>query len=470
MTSTTQLLALFLLAACVSGVVTPLVGALAGRLRLTHQSGPSRLGGIALGFSCLVGLAAAVFWMDVGPGDPLVGVGLSLAALTILALGVYDDLRGATPAEKIAIQVMVAVATWTLGLRIDKFSTLGDPVVLEVWASLPLTVLWIVAVTNALNLIDGLDGLAAGVALIAVSLLFGFGWLDGDLLLCAAAVVLSGALIGFLVHNWNPATIFMGDSGSLLLGYLLAVVSIASTSKQLTMWALALPALALGLPLADTALAVVRRLRAGRSVASADASHIHHRLLRAGYTQRQVVLLLYGVCILLAAMAWTLKARRDPAMAVAIAAAGSGVFALMHLIGWPERLRRRTETTDTVARRARVREVRAAVSIDELWDATASALTRAGAVEASLELFTVDSTRWTLGSAAQRPRRSFAHRLSLVGGRHDYGRLSVVVPRDRDPERSFQRELELHLIVEAAIDALDTMPLARRMVVTRLPG
>lgn len=474
----------FACALVITAVGTPFVRAIARRYRLHEPGSPPRLGGVALaaGFVAPLGLLLAL-----GATDPLIDsealdpvrvAGLCAALASILLLGVYDDVRGATPAEKLAVQLLVAVATWSLGIRIEQLTLpwLSEPLALDAWASLPLTALWVVGVINAVNLIDGLDGLAAGVSLIAVCTLFGFGWVDGHLVLCVCAAALAGALVGFLFYNFNPATIFMGDSGSQVLGYVLAIASIASTVKQYTAWALLLPVLALGLPLADTGLAVLRRLRARRPVTQPDASHVHHQLLRAGYSHRQVVLLMYGVAFTLAATALTLKASSEPARAAVIALAGAVVFAVIHLLGLPRLLGRRADprtspTANEVAirERSQTRSIRQSRTPDELWFRTMCALEDLGAVEIVLELYTRDGVRWHFATPT-RPRRVDTLAIPLADARFAYGELLVTRARAADPQREWQTETRLHVIVEALIDALDALSptLQHRLVVTRL--
>jgi UDP-GlcNAc:undecaprenyl-phosphate GlcNAc-1-phosphate transferase len=165
--------------------------------------------------------------------------------------------------------------------------------------SVPLTVAWIVVVVNTLNLIDGLDGLAAGVSSIAAATLLLLAWQAGQMHVAVITAALMGSSLGFLRYNFNPARIFMGDSGSMLLGFVLAAVSVEGALKSAATIALIVPILALGLPFIDTLFAVIRRLRSGRPIYEADRGHLHHRLMDMGLNQKQVVMVLYGISALL---------------------------------------------------------------------------------------------------------------------------------------------------------------------------
>ncbi|MCS6915520.1 MAG: MraY family glycosyltransferase [Myxococcales bacterium] len=256
-----------------------------------------RLGGLA------IAVAFYVTWLLLWFGQSTLAVGavtawpplaaLLLGGLPILLLGCVDDLRGMRALTKLTVQVTVSVLLWYAGLRIS------GPVLgwdLPRWLSLLLTVLWITGVINAVNLIDGLDGLASGVALFALSSTAVIAMLRGELVLALLVVTLAGAVAGFLVFNWNPASIIMGDAGSMFLGYLLATTSIWTVQKSATIVLAVLPAVTLGLPLLDTSLTIGRRLLSGRPVMLADRDHVHHRLLGRGLSHRQAVMLLYAVC------------------------------------------------------------------------------------------------------------------------------------------------------------------------------
>jgi UDP-GlcNAc:undecaprenyl-phosphate GlcNAc-1-phosphate transferase len=246
---------------------------------------------------------------------------LCWSALIILALGIADDIRELSAMTKLLFQLPAALMAVMAGPEI---SAIADPFTATrldfAWLSVPLTVLWIVGITNAFNLIDGLDGLAAGTALISSATLVAVSLNSDYLDIAVTAAIMVGAVAGFLRYNFFPASMFLGDSGSMLLGYLLSVFYIQAARDESGAVLPLVPILALGLPIADTTLAVVRRMTkrpdtppANRlaawsqrlaSVFRADREHIHHRLVAAGLTHRQTVLALYSVSFTLGALAW----------------------------------------------------------------------------------------------------------------------------------------------------------------------
>ena len=230
-------------------------------------------------------------------------VAFLLGGLVICGLGLLDDVRGTGAGKKFLVQFAVAGALFAAGIRIENL-TLPFVGSFALGAlSLPFTVLWVVGVINALNLIDGLDGLAAGVAFFGVATTFAIAFLHHDPVMMLFMGALGGAIVGFWAYNFNPASIFMGDTGSMFLGYVLAVGAMRTSQKSSTVVAILVPIVALGLPIADTFLAIVRRVIAGRPIFSADRQHIHHRLLDMGLSHRKAVFTLYGASILLGVVA-----------------------------------------------------------------------------------------------------------------------------------------------------------------------
>lgn len=309
----------FVAAGLIAAAVTPLVRRVALAVGAVDQPGGRhvhdrpipRLGGLAV----LVGTGGALAlasWGGVDLGALLAAYGwhsgwLLAGALTVALVGAVDDIVGLGPLAKLGWQLLAGAMALAGGYGFSAVTNpLGGGVIDFGWLGPLVTLLWVVGVTNAFNLIDGLDGLAAGVGLIASLTLVAVSLIeqrpDAALLACA----LAGGLAGFLFFNFNPATIFLGDSGSLLLGYALAVLSIQSLQKGTTTVLITVPLLALGLPLMDVALAVLRRsLAAGAgAIFRADAAHIHHRLLGRGLSQRRAVLVLYAVCVALSALAF----------------------------------------------------------------------------------------------------------------------------------------------------------------------
>ncbi|MBX6350905.1 MAG: undecaprenyl/decaprenyl-phosphate alpha-N-acetylglucosaminyl 1-phosphate transferase [Clostridia bacterium] len=258
--------------------------------RSVHRRPVPYMGGVAMFLAFVLAVLAAGLLESPEMGALVAG------GAAIVLLGAIDDYRPLPAWAKAVGQAAVALGVALMGIRIDHVtSPFGGLVPLGAWG-VPITVVWIWVVVNIINLADGLDGLAAGItAIAATTMLVAAIITDQPLaaaLLCAA---LAGASLGFLPYNFNPAKIFMGDAGSMFLGYVLATISIQGSLKSPAAITLAVPLLALGVPLFDFVFAVVRRWRAGRPIALADRGHVHHRLLNLGLSQRETVLLLYCV-------------------------------------------------------------------------------------------------------------------------------------------------------------------------------
>ena len=273
--------------------------------RHLHRSPLPRLGGVAIFASFSLSMAAAV---ALALHFPRLHSTFSLKALAIILvpaslvflLGVYDDIRGVGPYFKFAIQGVAATMLFAGGLRIVNIPVLFGAHTLPWFVGLAFTIVWVLAITNAFNLIDGLDGLAAGSALFSTLVAFVVALLNGPSLVTVMTIALAGAILGFLRFNFNPATIFLGDSGSLFIGFLLSALALKGAQKAPTIVAVAIPVVSFGLPILETSLSIVRRLISGRPVFTADREHIHHKLLQHGMTHRQVVILLYGVSAIFA--------------------------------------------------------------------------------------------------------------------------------------------------------------------------
>jgi UDP-GlcNAc:undecaprenyl-phosphate GlcNAc-1-phosphate transferase len=217
----------------------------------------------------------------------------------VLLLGGYDDLRGTNAVVKFIALGLISTLFFAMGGRIDALSVpLVGSVQLSPLVSFVITVVWLVGITNAFNLIDGLDGLASGAALFSSLVILGVSVSQGHTLMIVVSLVLCGALAGFLRYNFNPASIFLGDSGALFTGFLLAALSVLETQKATTAVAIVVPILAFGFPMVDTAMTMGRRLVSRKPVFQGDNEHIHHMLLARGWSQRRSALVLYGVCAL----------------------------------------------------------------------------------------------------------------------------------------------------------------------------
>jgi UDP-GlcNAc:undecaprenyl-phosphate/decaprenyl-phosphate GlcNAc-1-phosphate transferase len=263
--------------------------------RHTHTKPVPRLGGVAI---CLTFLLAAVAYIPVSPlfhvGFPLRNYfGIVVPVLLIFAMGVYDDLKPLKPKAKVAIEALAAVILYFGGFGIHYFNSLLVSHILGTLIDLPLTILWILLITNAFNLIDGLDGLAAGSALISAITILIAALLGHSSLVTFLVVAFVGAIIGFLPFNRHPASIFMGDSGSLFIGFLLSALSIAVAHPATTVVGVAIPLLAFGLPILDVSLALLRRAARHRPLFRGDTDHIHHKLLKRGFSHGEAVNVLY---------------------------------------------------------------------------------------------------------------------------------------------------------------------------------
>jgi len=267
--------------------------------------GVPRLGGLAVFSAILISLGASLLLRNLATerlldvGRP--GVALAAACLTVFLVGLFDDLKGARPWHKLAVQAAAALGLYSFGFRIDVLTNPFTHTPLELgWLGLPLTVLWLAALSNAFNLIDGLDGLAAGVGMFAGVSLFLLAAMRSDVFVAAVAAAIAGSLVGFLPHNFHPAKIYLGDSGSLTAGLALGALSIVSEQKGPVMVTMAIPLLIFGLPLLEVAVTTVRRLLSGHPLFGRDEDHLHHRLLKVGLAKRLAVFVLYSLAALFA--------------------------------------------------------------------------------------------------------------------------------------------------------------------------
>jgi len=306
-------LLLFLIAFYASLTLTPMVRRVCerhgwfdepGDARRVHRTATPRLGGVAVFAALAIALTTLLLINNLLTQVMRAELKQLMVALVpavlVFLLGVYDDLRGVNAHLKLLAQVLAATLFYLLGGRVEGLSApFVGSILLPQALSFALTVFWVVAITNAFNLIDGIDGLAAGAALFASLVMVVVSIILGHPFVTVTAIALAGALIGFLRYNFNPASIFLGDSGSLFIGFLLATLSVQGTQKASTAVAVAIPLLAFGVPVIDTSLTLVRRFIGKRPLFQSDREHIHHMLLARGWSQRRVTLALYGVCALL---------------------------------------------------------------------------------------------------------------------------------------------------------------------------
>ncbi len=305
--------------------------------RRIHQKPTPRLGGLAIYFAFLItlGFSASLGTM-VGQGlrNHLSRVAaIFLPATVIFLLGVVDDFYGLRATIKLAVQLVAVGILYAFEYRISSLSLpFGTSWTIPAILSYPLTALWVVGITNAFNLIDGMDGLASGASVFALLSLFICSLSQGHPDISLMSIVLIGAVMGFLRYNFNPATIFLGDSGSLFLGFMAGSLSLAGAQKGTTIIAVAIPLVSFGFPIVEVAISVLRRFISGEGLFQSDRRHIHHMLLRRGFNQRQVAILLYGVCGLFSLFGILLMNPGRNTAAVIFAVVGAGVvLGVQHL-------------------------------------------------------------------------------------------------------------------------------------------
>lgn len=289
-------------------LVTPFVRKLAYRIgaidmpngRKVHKTPIPRLGGVGifLGFAGVMLLTQPMGRQEIG---------MLIGCIIIVATGILDDVLDLKPWTKLGAQIVAAVIVAFFGIRVEVITHPFGGVFYLGYMAIPVTVLWIIGVTNALNLIDGLDGLAGGTAVIAAVTMAVVAGSEGRVLVAGFALILAAAVLGFLPYNFSPAKIFMGDSGSMFLGFTLAALAIQGLTKGATFISIVIPVIILGIPIFDTLFAIIRRCKNHRPIFEADKGHLHHRLLNLGLSQRQTVLAIYGVDLFLGGSAVVLN-------------------------------------------------------------------------------------------------------------------------------------------------------------------
>lgn len=378
-----------IVAVCASGALTFVVREFARRAglvdpvgeRSVHVHPVPRIGGVAivLAFALAMTGVMTLFGQHVLAEN---GRGLATViggALAVHVVGLADDIRPMRARWKFLAQIAIACGVFIAGVRV---STLSLPFVgiinLGSVLGMLFTVVWFVGITNAFNLIDGLDGLAAGAALFALSTMFVVASFNGLVGPATVTIILAGATVGFLCFNFHPASIFLGDSGSLFLGFMLAGIGLIGSQKSPTVIAVAIPIVSLGLPVLDTTLAVARRFLRGQPIFSADRAHIHHRLLSLGHSPRRVALLLYSACALLG-LGGMLLVNDSAYVAVVLVVIGLGVGLAVQRLRYYEFeelarvLKRGVHQRKSIGRNVRIREASARVSdltnLDRVFEA-----------------------------------------------------------------------------------------------------
>lgn len=280
-------------------IVTPFVIKLAIKIgatdkpnsRKVHEKVMPRLGGLAIFIGVMVGFYVSGLYKEQVTA-------ISIGAIVIIAIGIMDDMMELSAKTKLLGQILAAAAVVASGLKID-FLTIPFIGMFDLgWWTYPITILWIVGITNAINLIDGLDGLAAGTSFIVITTIAFMAGIAGKALIFGLALILLGSILGFLFYNFHPAKIFMGDTGALFLGYGIAILSLLGLFKSVTLFSFIVPIIILGVPVFDTTFAIIRRIVNKRPISSPDKSHLHHRLLALGLSHRNTVLAIYGLGVI----------------------------------------------------------------------------------------------------------------------------------------------------------------------------
>lgn len=262
--------------------------------RKVHTKIMPRMGGLAIYVSFFV-----VLFLSQSMTQQLFG--LFLGGTVLVIVGIIDDMKDIPAKVKLCGQIVAACIVVAFGVRVDFMTNIfhGDTFFLSVF-SIPVTIIWIVSIINAVNLIDGLDGLAAGISIIAAITMAIVGYASGQAAMASMAMILIGATLGFLRYNFHPAKIFMGDTGSMFLGYNLAVFAVLGVAKSFTLLSLVTPILVLAIPILDTLFAIIRRKMNHKPIFKPDKHHLHHCLLNYGFSHRDTVLIIYAVSAILA--------------------------------------------------------------------------------------------------------------------------------------------------------------------------
>ena len=366
--------------------VAPALGLAETPRHLTDGSPVAKVGGIGILLTVAI-VGPGLWWLagewnlhaiERGPVLAVLG-----GAAAMVALGVWDDRRELRARTKLAVQVLAAAGVWWAGVRFEGFAVPGGEIELFAVTSLIVTAFWFVALTNAFNLVDGADGVAGGAALTATIAMLVVSIYMGQTLVAYVLAVIAGAVVGFLFFNFPPASVYLGDAGSLSLGFLLAGVGLVTSNKAATLLAVAIPVVSLGLPILDTGLAIVRRLIRGESIAARDLGHIHHRLGKLGHSPRKVALLLFGFSGLLALASLLLLSPNLQLVGIAYAVLGVIAFIGLQRLHVPELLELRRaiargiQRSSSIGQNVALREALDAMADMESWSEALDELGRA---------------------------------------------------------------------------------------------
>jgi len=299
----------FIISLAVTLITTPIVKKIALKFdivdkpdgRKVHKKAMPYLGGISIALGFFAGYLYLIPKIDSLHVSSLTA--FIIGGIIILVIGIIDDKYSLSPKYKLLWQTLVAVLVVVSGFEI---SFIQLPIIGRIefgWLSIPITIIWIVGITNAINLLDGLDGLASGVSSIALCSMLIMSILNVQLLAIGFSVILLGGTIGFLFFNVHPAKIFMGDSGSMFIGYTMAIISILGLFKSLTIFSLIVPIIILAVPIFDTSFAIIRRISKRQKISTPDKLHLHHQLLKLGFGHRTTVFIIYIISLFFGAAA-----------------------------------------------------------------------------------------------------------------------------------------------------------------------
>lgn len=380
-------------------------------VRKVHTSTIPRIGGWAI-FLSATALVTVVLFLDNSIGEAfrsiqVQAVSLLAAGTFIFLAGFVDDIYGIRVRHKLLAQLAAAVVMCLAGVRIESLNVANLFTLHLSWLSFPITIFWIVAITNAVNLIDGLDGLAAGISAITCTVIAIFSFSSGQVLMVVIMLALLGSLSGFLFFNFNPARIFMGDCGSMFLGFVLASASVMCATKSGTIIALALPSFALGLPIFDTIFSILRRYLKRQGIMSPDRSHLHHILLDMGLCQRHVVISMYALTAMIAGLGMFMMLTRGFGAIIIFSCIVVLLVSVFRIVGvitlqetiadWKQKRTISHQTKQEIENFEKVQlHFHQAKTFDQWWQAICIAAEQLGFIRIKLPLINIDTIPVTL--------------------------------------------------------------------------